>query len=277
MNIYFPISGAIILRVSGRDSERYLHARLTNNIKALPIGKSCLAAALTPLGKTQALMTVLRVGTAEFLLWVDGGDANQVIAALKQYLVADRVDLEDCSDTLRIYHLGAGSDYLPIGASCPATRGFGVGLDCLIESTAAAAFTKTLRDQGWRTPDTSETVLARIKARLPRFPEEINENYLFADAGLHEAVAINKGCYVGHEVLERVEARGKAPHRLISVVTKSSVMPKAQVKSADKVMGTVVTAISAEGSSYCFAYIKNIPDSELPNLKIDEAAASIIV
>lgn len=276
MKIYFPILGAIILSVTGRDAERYLQARLTNNIKALPIGKSCLAAALTPLGKTQALMTVLRVGASEFLLWIDGGDNNQVIGAIKKYLVADRVDFEDRSEKLRVYHLSEISNLPPGSVSCEAARGFGPGHDCLVSRESEAEFIKALVDDNFCCATAPEILMARIKARLPRFPEEINEDYLFADADLQKAVAINKGCYVGHEVLERVDARGKAPHRLISLVTNSSVMPKAQVKSTDKTLGTVVTVIVAAESSYCFAYIKNIPDGELPTLNIDGAEVLII-
>lgn len=277
MKVYFPISGAIILRVTGRDSERYLHARLTNNIKALPVGQSCLAAALTPLGKTQVLMTLLRVGSAEFLLWVDGGEPSQVVGALKQYLVADRVEVEDRSDSLGVFHLSEVLDPLTVAASCPVNRGFGPGLDCLVLRTVEADFTRALQNNGWRISEPSEILLARIKANLPRFPEEINENHLFADANLGEAVAINKGCYVGHEVIERVDARGKAPHRIIAIFTKASVTPTAQVKSAEKTLGTVITVAPFVGCSYCFAYIKNIPDVDLLALNIDGAEASLII
>jgi folate-binding Fe-S cluster repair protein YgfZ len=104
---YFQFPSPIVFAVSGKDSERYLNARLTNNIRTLEINKSCLAAQLSPQGKTEGLFRVYRDQSDHFLLYADGGDSAQILTAFKRYIVADRVEVEDLSNAYRLVHLFA--------------------------------------------------------------------------------------------------------------------------------------------------------------------------
>ena len=90
---YYLYPEAIIIKVSGKDAGRYLQARLSNDINKLSEGESCLAACLTPQGKTEALFTVYKAAE-EYLLFCSGGDPETVKAGLARFIVADRVDLE---------------------------------------------------------------------------------------------------------------------------------------------------------------------------------------
>ena len=98
---YFQVTDAIILSVSGRDARRYLNSRLTNNIKTLADGEVVSAGLLTPQGKTKAVFQVLSLGQDQFFLICDGGDRAKVMAATRQFIVADRVVVEDQSDNLK--------------------------------------------------------------------------------------------------------------------------------------------------------------------------------
>jgi folate-binding protein YgfZ len=49
----------------------------------------------------------------------------------------------------------------------------------------------------------------RIEAGLPRFGVEIGEEYIPLEANLWDDVSFTKGCYIGQEIIARMESRGK--------------------------------------------------------------------
>ncbi len=223
---------ATVLEVSGRDAQRYLNARLSNDIKKLAPGAGCLAAALTPQGRTQALFAVYRLDAERTLLQCDGGEREMVIAAFKKYLVADQVKVLDRSDELGVAHLSGESpatleQFLGTsisqeqGSMAPLQLNSGHfvggllvrrlrflqdGLDLIAARSALQQVTSSTTLE--LLPPSNQLVL-RIQASIPAFPEELNEEALFSEAGYREAVAFNKGCYVGQEVVEKVDALGK--------------------------------------------------------------------
>ncbi|MEI6805832.1 MAG: hypothetical protein WCK49_04930 [Myxococcaceae bacterium] len=60
----------------------------------------------------------------------------------------------------------------------------------------------------------------RISACLPKAPNEINESYNPLEIGLSKLIAWNKGCYVGQEVISRLDTYDKVSRQLMSVSCK---------------------------------------------------------
>lgn len=59
--------------------------------------------------------------------------------------------------------------------------------------------------------------IIRIKAGFPHSPNEINENYIPLEIDLWDAVSFSKGCYVGQEIIARLESRGKLARKLVGL------------------------------------------------------------
>jgi len=59
---------------------------------------------------------------------------------------------------------------------------------------------------------------ARIAAGSPRFGRELSEAYIPLEAGLKWAVSFSKGCYVGQEVIARMETHQRLAKRLVVLV-----------------------------------------------------------
>lgn len=59
--------------------------------------------------------------------------------------------------------------------------------------------------------------ILRIKAGIPKSPNEINENYIPLELGLWDAVSFSKGCYIGQEIIARMESRGKLARKLVGL------------------------------------------------------------
>lgn len=272
---YAQFPNAIILEVGGRDAERYLQARLSNNTKALPVGKGCMAAALTPQGRTQALFAVYKLDGARTWLQCDGGERAGVIAAFKKYMVADRVEVRDLSQEMAVVHILNEDISSLLGQELPASApllaptqfadGFVVARQRFLtpgwDVLGPRAWLEGLIDKAGMQALTPQQQLAqRIQAGIPSFPEELNEETLFSESGYREAVAFNKGCYVGQEVVERVDALGKTAKVLRRLKLKGEVqLPAgAQVNSSDgQPLGKVVSAAIDAGITYAFVLLKN--------------------
>lgn len=260
---YFHFKNAIILQVSGKDSERYLHARLSNNIKALKIGQSFQAACLSSQGKTQAFFQVAKLADAQYLLLCSGGDAQQVLAALKKFIVADRVEVLDLSNSHTAIHLISSQlqnvNNLII-CQMPIDRIGQAGLDLIVKNENF----ELLKNQISLTNEiaSEDFELSRIKFGAPSFDQELNEKYLFSECGLSQAISFNKGCYVGQEVVEKIDAYGKAPKILRKIcvagkLEKTEKNPKISLNSEN--IGEILSFAydPKDGKTYAFARIDN--------------------
>lgn len=57
----------------------------------------------------------------------------------------------------------------------------------------------------------------RIKNIIPRAPNEINEKNTPLDVGLENLISWNKGCYIGQEVISRLDTYDKVSKRLVGL------------------------------------------------------------
>src|SRR5204863_7195275 len=86
-----------VVEVTGRDRAAFLHALLSNEIKALAPGQGSAATLLDVHGKVQVVLFVW-VLDDRILLVVPPGTARKVLAALDHYLFSEKVSLRDASD-----------------------------------------------------------------------------------------------------------------------------------------------------------------------------------
>lgn len=244
---YYHLPHSVIFRADGKDVTRYLHARLTNAIKGLPIGLSCRAAALTPQGKTEGFFTCLRTADSEYLLQCDGGDPELLRTGLRRYIVADRVTIELIEEEYFVVHASVrakeqlceaaqivsadnqadfvhrvAENHLGIQAIIPASRLGWPGFDMWIKGTWSSISTVKAALADCTELDTAHFEAMRLSQGLPMFPTEINQDHLFTEAPVGSAIGRNKGCYVGQEVVERIESRGATPRLLARFICKGT-------------------------------------------------------
>src|SRR5256885_13724823 len=86
-----------VLELTGRDRATFLHALLSNEVKALAPGQGCAATLLDVHGKVQVVLYVWVLGD-RILLVVPPGTARKVLEALDHYLFSEKVSLRDASE-----------------------------------------------------------------------------------------------------------------------------------------------------------------------------------
>lgn len=229
---FASLASAVIFEVYGPDAERYLNNRLAADIKKLaPQSGAVHAACLSAQGKCEGLFLVLRLDTNSFLLYADGGETEELSRALLRFKVADRVTCKLSNEVYSLIHvwpLDAAIKALDVKAFENGTyarnnndelfirrnRVGVIGADIITRTTSPLE--TRLKDYGCTNETESNLNFLRLKAKVPQFPNEVNNDTLLQESGLESCYSIEKGCYVGQEVIQKIVSVGKTPAKLMA-------------------------------------------------------------
>jgi folate-binding protein YgfZ len=240
-----------VLRVSGDDARSFLNGLLTADIGKVLAGVARFAALLTPQGKI-LFDCIVTEAPAE-----DGGgfflDCPRVLSKafaerLGFYKLRAKVTVENRSDVLGVLAVWDGAATTEYGLVYPDPRLPALGLRVMLppETTTEAA-----ADLGATLTDAAAYESHRIALGVPRG----GVDFIYGDAFPHDTdmdqlggVDFDKGCYVGQEIVSRMEHRGTARSRVVSVVCDSGAPEAgAPVMAGDKQIGTMGSSAHFRG------------------------------
>ncbi len=211
-----------VVKVAGDAARSFLNGLLTADIAQVAPAQPRFAALLTPQGKIVVDVIVAEAPGADgggFFLDCPRALAGELVQKLNFYKLRAKVIAEDLSEVLGVLAVWDGSSDTEYGLTYPDPRlpalGFRVMLPPHLAQQAAA-------DLGAELVDASTYEAHRIALGVPRG----GMDFIYGDAFPHEAdmdqlqgVDFEKGCYVGQEVVSRMEHRGSARNRIVPIAT----------------------------------------------------------
>jgi folate-binding protein YgfZ len=243
-----PIECDVVI-VSGADAAEYLQTQLTQDVVAVPRGRSAWSFILTPKSEIEALVRVTRTLDGIILDTVPGrGPA--VRGRLDGLLFRMDVSFEEATWP-GVAWRGDGAHEVEADAPIMAPMPWPdlEALDEIGPDVVAPTDVPVL------SPDELETV--RIEAIWPAEPE-IGGSVTPAMTGIVEhTVNFDKGCYTGQEFVARVHYRDAAPpKRLVRVSFDegATVEPGAEIVRDGDAVGSVTSSVPAAGVG--LAYLK---------------------
>jgi tRNA-modifying protein YgfZ len=245
-----PVAAPLVrhgaLRVLGPDRLDFLNGLVSHEVRALPPAGARSAMLLDHRGRAQADVTVVR-REDDLYVAVDDGRAALVQEVLRAHVVFDQVEVEDRTDALVALVVsghevaglvdralsapgGSAADALAAGPGAVVQRPFGSAsvllharhrasvpsLDLHLLARDLDDLVEALRGAGARLVGEVALAAARIEAGIASSTAEGVEA-LPQEAGLEGRLSYRKGCYLGQEIMARVEARGslrRGPARL---------------------------------------------------------------
>jgi folate-binding protein YgfZ len=86
--------------------------------------------------------------------------------------------------------------------------------------------------------------MARIEAGVPVYGQDMTEATIPIEANLETAISYTKGCYVGQEVIARIEARGHVNRKLVGLRLSGDTVPAsgATIVSPQREVGWITSA-----------------------------------
>jgi hypothetical protein len=207
-----------VVKVAGADAARFLDGLITADLDRITVDQARYGALLTPQGKIIADFIVVKAVEADhFVLDCPLALAPTLVQRLNFYKLRAKVMVEDLSATLGVLAIWDGAGDEPPGLCYADPRLTALGRRCMLASHSAAVAVSGL---GAVMVDPAEYETHRIALGVPRG----GSDFIYSDAFPHEAdmdqfggIDFNKGCFVGQEVISRMEHRGTARTRVIPV------------------------------------------------------------
>jgi folate-binding protein YgfZ len=206
-----------VVKVAGGDAGRFLDGLVTASIASIAPLEARYCALLTPQGKIIADFIIVRPPENDhYFLDCPRALAATLVQRLNFYKLRAKVIVEDLSETLGIMALWDGNASGP-GLCYTDPRLPALGRRCMI---APHLVDKAASEFGISLVDATEYDMHRIALGVPRG----GSDFIYDDAFPHEAdldqlggVDFDKGCFVGQEVVSRMEHRGTARTRVVPV------------------------------------------------------------
>ncbi len=240
-----------VVKVSGDDARGFLNGLFTNDIGKLQPGAPRFAALLTPQGKIIVDFIAVEAAAEDgggFFLDCPRALAGEFAKKLGFYKLRAQVTVEDLSEALGVMAIWGGAGDTEYGLCYPDPRLATLGMRAILppESAPDAA-----ADLGAALVAEADYDAHRIALGVPSG----GRDFIYGDTFPHEAdmdqlsgVDFAKGCYVGQEVVSRVEHRNSARTRLVPVVYDGAAPDGGvAVMAGDKQAGTFGSAAQGHG------------------------------
>jgi len=209
-----------VIKVTGDEARKFLHGLVTADVLGVAPGTARFCALLTPQGKIIADFFVTEAPQAEgggFFLDIPRALAVTLIEKLNLYKLRAKVLIEDLTEILGVVAVWDGEGTTKQGLTYPDPRLPVLGFRVMIAPHRAAAAASEL---GAVLVSADDYEAHRIALGVPRG----GLDFAYGDAFPHEAdmdqlggIDFAKGCYVGQEVVSRIEHRGIARTRAVAL------------------------------------------------------------
>jgi folate-binding protein YgfZ len=234
--------------VSGDDATTFLQSLVSQDLDAIADGESARSLLLTPHGKLGLLFRATRLGE-EWWLDLDAAFGPMLAETLTRYRIRVKADITDRTEATGLVSVIGAIDQPTSMLSIPTQWGDQTGTDFLGPlSEAHQTFEHFARElQVWNT-DRMEAF--RIEMGVPRMGLDLDEKTIPQEAFLDvDAVSFTKGCFLGQELVARIDSRGHVNRYLRRLrVDGTSVPPHgATVVAGDKEVGGVTSAAAVPG------------------------------
>ncbi len=238
--------------VTGEQRAWFLHQITTRSFEDIAPKEARAAAMLTAKGRMAGYFEAVETGE-ELLLHYEPSLHPQLPDALRRYLFATRAEVLEADDWGLVLAVGgdwqealrraAPESVIHATSDLGAPAGYAWTPLSRVEDVLEA-----MRGQGAKEASEDDLEAVRVSAGAPRWGFEMNESTLPLDVGLDGiALDLDKGCYVGQEVVAKIHFRGRVTRALRRLDAEGPLVRGASVRAGEAAVGTVTSAAGTAG------------------------------
>ena len=277
------------LKATGEDALDLLNRLSTNGIVNLAPGRAAPTILTTDRGRILDLLSV--VNTGDYTLLVTSPGCQQtVIDWLDKYTIMEDLEVEDISGETALFTVGGAKGAAALASVAPAEPDSGgldtmapyavvqgaiqghdalvvrrplgdlAAFDVLVAADSGDAVWQALTDSGIAPVGLEAYNAALVRHGIPRHGRELGDAYNPLEAGLIGSVDFAKGCYIGQEVIARLDTYQKVQRYLVRLrfSEDAEVAEGAGLESEGLRVGQVTSlaAVPAGGGLVGLAYVR---------------------
>ncbi len=287
---YFAATQYSLIEIYGADSERFINAQTTSDVKALKPYQWQPSALLDRKAHVVAYFNLYRKNSS-YRIIAEVSQIATILEHLDKYIFADKVELLNLSSGKMLGLIGSDArtiinDNLSQKSPALFERDLIDGDLCGINvhifraplssreafliycagdqfETLQKKLLPALNQYGAQNLSEEQLLIERIEAGLPQFATDFTSENLIIELGLEDkAISYTKGCFQGQEVLARVKGHGSPNKQLTGLILElenkqnSSANSKIAVGTPLMVAGQEVAKILS--NAYCQRLQKHI-------------------
>jgi len=214
-----------LITVRGPDAVSFVQGLVSQDLVSMSSGQVKRSFFLQPSGKLAALLWV-GVGTEEVVLFCGADVAADTAGALGRYRIRVKAEIDlDERPVIELWGRSAfeaaatepgrwhrNEEAVVLAAAMPGMpRAFLVGIDTDVPRVGTRA-----------------TTAIRVEAGEPVMGLDVDNATIPQECGfMPESVSFTKGCYLGQELVARIDTRGHVNRRLMGVMIRENTVPPA--------------------------------------------------
>lgn len=200
--VTYRLPNRAFLRLTGSDAARYLNGQITQKVSEANTGKTLWTAVTNAKGGIEGVGCIRGLSDSSFLFDCPAEIGDEMEARLDKYLIADDCEWSREDEQWQIL---LGEDLKGQKTSSNRYR----------EWTEEAVVNN---EESFPDLSPEKELLWRAQNAVPEWGREIKKGMLPAECGLYDlALSFDKGCYIGQEIISRMEAAGKTRTNLYQV------------------------------------------------------------
>jgi folate-binding protein YgfZ len=190
------------------------------------------------------------------VLYQDPSQPDPIDRLLAPYVLSSDVELDDRTDQLCLFALPGRPrppDAPGTAFTTPSVLGDGVDLTALVEDRD-----RLLRSlsKAFGRADEEEVEAWRVRGGSARFGVDFSGEDLPQEAGALDAVAFDKGCYLGQEAVAKVRNLGHPRRLVVHLRADGAVAPGDPLFVDGREVGRVTSAVAERGGAVALAQVR---------------------
>ena len=267
------------LDMRGADHLDFLHRMTSNDFHNLQIGHGLEAVFIEHRARILDLATCYRGPDATALI-LSPDSRTAIPAWLDRFIFAEALEWADRTDETALFEL-VGPHATPLVARTLnadltelqdhqlldpqvadglwLARTAGPGLRAFGPPAAIEALWQRLAAAGARPIGAATGEILRVEQGLPRLGRELTQSYNPWEAGLERAIHLDKGCYIGQEVIARLDTYDKVKQHLVGLRLSTAELPATEQPLCDggREVGRITSAVhSPRFGPIALAYVR---------------------
>lgn len=205
----YTLPNRAFLRLSGPDAERYLNGQITQKVAATHSGQTLWTTVTNAKGGIEGVGNIRQIADGSYLFDCPIEISDEMEARLDRYLIAD--DCEWVREDDRWQILVGVEESTDLGQQSQSNRYRQPITEVVCEVSDSAVQYEDLPEE--------EDMKWRAINAVPTWGVEIQAGMLPAECGLYDlALSFDKGCYIGQEIISRMETAGRTRSKLYQAI-----------------------------------------------------------
>lgn len=261
-----------LLRLTGKDSFKFLNGISSNEVKNLKGEQSISSLILTNKGRILFHIEIYSDSPDSMFVIYDLIQKEDIIGYLKKYRMSYKIEIDDLDESLTIFkgrNLSKELFFKKFKSSQ------------ILEEKLSVFLVPNNKINSIKISLTNENYYSawKILNGVPSSSKEITSKTIPIEANMWSSISFTKGCYIGQETIARIHYRGKIKRSLSCLNIDGKLGNEVDIfNSENKEIGIITNSVyfASENNTLALAYIDDDQNHENNSLTVSNKVCTVV-